>query len=167
MKWRMTGVLCLILSVALGGVVFAQTHLTVTGIKYDAGVPELSAIDKDHWVAIADLKGIKIDTTTGKGPLNNMASDTKLVLFGDKSGVHFHGYITLMDKEGDKMVWEIWDNPAAGPNKSAGKLVAATGKFEGMEGTMDAETEGLNGFPGGTWQNVGKCVEKLILKTPL
>jgi hypothetical protein len=32
-----------------------------------------------------------------------------------------------------------------------------------MEGTTEAETEGLNGFPGGTWHNVGKCVERLTL----
>ena len=123
-------------------------------------------IDKDHWVAVVDMKGVKIDITTGKGPLNNMASDTKIVLFGDKTGAHYFGYIVLQDNDGDKMVWQVWDTPAGGPNKGAGKIVAGTGKYEGAEGTITDEDINVRGYPEGTWQNVGKCIEKITLKKP-
>jgi hypothetical protein len=123
MKYSLAIVFALVLALSLGGQVFAQTQMTVMGIKYDAGTPELSVIDQDHWVAIADLKGVKIDTTTGKGPLNNMASDTKLVLYGDKTGVHYLGYLTFSDKDGDKIVVEARGNEIAFSKDQKGQEV--------------------------------------------
>jgi hypothetical protein len=167
MKFRVLVTFVMVLTVALGGVVFAQTQMTVKGTLYQAGTPQITAIDQDHWVAVEDLRGVKIDTTTGSGPLNNMTSDNKLILFGDKSGIHFHGYMTFMDKDGDKMVWEIWDTPAAGAGKGGGKIIASTGKFAGMEGTIDTQTIGLTDFKDGGSYAIGYCVEKLTFKTPL
>ena len=131
MKWFHLSTVCLILVLAFGGQISAQTPVTVKGTLYQAGTPQITVIDQDHWVAVEDLRGVKIDTTTGSGPLTDMTSDNKLTLFGEKNALHFHGYLTLMNKEGDKMVYEIWDVPAAGPGKGAGKIVASTGKFAG------------------------------------
>lgn len=76
--------------------------------------------------------------------------------------------MTLADKDGDKMVWELWDTPAAGPGKGTGKIVAASGKFVGMEGTIETQTVGLTGFKdSGTRYAIGYCTEKLTFKAPL
>jgi hypothetical protein len=72
----------------------------------------LSQIDRNHWVATSKQMGVRLDDS-GKGPFHNLASDVKLVVYGDKTGVHYQGYETHMDKDGDKMIWEIRDNPAA------------------------------------------------------
>ena len=165
MKYSFVLVLGLALALSWGGQVFAQTQTTVSGIKYDAGIPQMTVIDQDHWIAIADLRGVTVYPPASKGPSNNMASDTKIVLYGDKNGSHYQGYITLMDNDGDKIVWDIWDFPP-GSQTGKGKIIAATGKFAGMEGTMDTQTTGLKGFQEGTWNLVGKCVEKLTFKNP-
>ena len=168
MKWRVVAVVCLALAFCVGGQVFGQTQMTVKGILYQAGTPQVTMIDQDHWVGFEDLRGVKIDVTTPQvAAVNNMSSDNKLVLLGDKSGLHYHGYMTFMDKDGDKMVWEIWDTPAAGPGKGGGKIVAATGKFAGMEGTIETQTIGLTDFKDGGKYAIGYCTEKLTFKTPL
>ena len=167
MKWLYRAALCLLLVLAVGGQVSAQTQVTVKGALYQAGTPQVTAIDQEHWVAVEDLRGVKIDTTTGSGPLTDMTADNKLVLFGDKNVIHFHGYLTLMDKDGDKMVYEISDASAASPGKAAGKIVASTGRFAGMEGTIETTIVGLTPFQDGARYSIGYCVEKLTFKTPL
>ena len=138
MKWKVVAIVCLVLALCVGGQVFAQTQMTVKGILYQTGTPQVTVIDQDHWVAIVDYRGVKIDVSTPQvAAVDNMSADNKLVLFGEKNVIHDFGYLTFMDKDGDKMVWQIWDTPAAGPGKGAGKIVAATGKFAGMEGTID------------------------------
>ena len=118
MKWRVLAVFVLVFTLALGGVVFAQTQMTVKGILYQTGTPQVTVIDQDHWVAVVDYRGVKIDVSTPQvAALDNMSADNKLVLFGEKNVVHDFGYLTLMDKDGDKIVWQIWDTPAAGPGK--------------------------------------------------
>ena len=95
------------------------------------------------------------------------SSDNKLAMLGDKSGLHYHGFLTEMDKDGDKIVWEIWDTPSAGPGKGGGKVVAATGKFAGAEGTIEIQSAALTDFKDGGRYVVGYCTERLTLKTPL
>jgi hypothetical protein len=165
MKWLSVLTLCLVLILGLGGQLSAQTHLTVTGTLYEEGTPQVTAIDQDHWVGFIDYRGIRIDTTTPQvAALNNMAADGKFVMFGDKNAVHIRGYLTFMDKDGDKMVWEFWDVPGNG--KADGKIVASTGKFAGIEGTTATEGFGLTDFKDGPIYFVGHCVEKLTLKAP-
>jgi len=167
MKWRVPAVF-VVFTLALGGVVFAQTQMTVKGTLYQTGTPQVTVIDQDHWVAIVDYRGVKIDVSTpGVAALDNMSADNKLVLFGEKNVVHDFGYLTFMDKDGDKMVWQIWDTPAAGPGKGGGKIVAATGKFAGMEGTLDTTTGDIANFKDGSIYLIGHCVEKLKFKAPL
>lgn len=93
MKWITISAVCLLLIFALGGQTSAQiTQMTVKGILYQMGTPQVTMIDQDHWVGFEELKGIKIDTTTPPvEALNNMASDNKLTLLGDKNGFHYHG----------------------------------------------------------------------------
>ncbi len=168
MKWRLFALFVVVLSLVLGGAVFAQTQMTVKGTLYQTGTPQVTVIDQDHWVAIVDYRGVKIDVSSPQVPaLDNMSADNKLVLFGEKNVIHDFGYLTFMDKDGDKMVWQIWDTPAAGPGKGGGKIVAATGKFAGMEGTLDTTTGDIANFKDGSIYLIGHCVEKLKFKAPL
>jgi len=169
MKWLSVLALCFVLVFALGGQLSAQTtQMTVKGILYQTGTPQVTVIDQDHWVAIVDYRGVKIDVSSPQVlALTDMSADNKLVLFGEKNVIHDFGYLTLMDKDGDKMVWQIWDTPAAGPGKGGGKIVAATGKFEGAEGTIDTTTGDIANFKDGSIYLIGHCVEKLKFKAPL
>jgi hypothetical protein len=90
-----------------------------------------------------------------------------LIMYLDKGVYHYHGYETDADKDGDKMVLELWDIPPDNSNKGKCKIVGATGKFAGIEGAIDFEAQNPKGFPEGTNRTISKEVWKLILKNPL
>ncbi len=165
MKNVLAAALCLVLPFLVCTQVAAQTQMTSKGTNYGSSTTTLSPIDQERWVATSDQMGVRIDDT-GAGPFNQMATDIKMILYADKAGVHYRGYETHMDKDGDKVIWEIWDFPS-GSNKGKGTIIGATGKFAGMEGTMDFVLEHPKGFPAGTGRTVCREVMNLTLKRPL
>lgn len=165
MKW-LSVLACLVLVLALGGQASAQAQIISTGTNYGASTMKMSPIDQDHWVATVEQMGIRVDDT-GKGPFHLLSTDIQMIMYGDKNGIQYHGYETHVDKDGDKVIWEIWGFPV-GTEKGKGKVVGATGKFAGMEGTMDfALANPPKGFPEGTSRTVCKEVMKVTLKAPL
>ena len=95
-----------------------------------------------------------------------MTTHVMLILSGDKSGVRLHGYSTFMDKDGDKMMAELWEASLASP-KGMGKVLGGTGKFASIEGTVDYEVSDPKGFPEGIDRTICREVWKLVLKPPL
>jgi len=165
MKLRVAAVFCLVLAVALGGPVFSQTQMTFNGTNYASSTFKAMPLDQGHVVLIGEQLGIEVNES-GKGPFNNLSTHFALTMYMDEKGGHYHGYGTYADKDGDKMVWEIWDFPA-GSNKGKGKLLAATGKFAGMEGTADFSNEYPKGWPESTNRLICHEAFKLTLKNPL
>jgi len=155
---------CLVLLLALSGHALAQ-QITSTGTNYASSTMKVSPIDQEHWVAAVDQMGIRLDDT-GKGPFHLLSTHVAVIMYGDKAGVQFHGYLTQMDKDNDKIIWEIWGTTPAG-NKGKAKIIGATGKFSGMEGTGDFETTTPAGFPQGTGRMICKEILKVTLKAPL
>ena len=158
---------CLFLGLVLGGSVFAQTQMTlaVTNYTYDAYKP--MPIDKDHVVLTLEQFGVQL-AENAKSPFNNLSSHGALIVYVDKAERHFHGYYTYVDKDGDSIMFEIWDFPSGVPNHGAGKIIGATGKFTGMEGTAEnIVIAHLKSWPEGTGRSVATMVWKVTLKTPL
>ncbi|HUI72656.1 MAG TPA: hypothetical protein VL354_19195 [Spirochaetia bacterium] len=165
MKGISIGIVCIALIFALGGQVSAQGQITTTGTNYGASTMTFSPMDQDHWVAEVEQLGVRVDDT-GKGPFHLLSTDIKMIMYGEKAGVQYYGYETHVDKDGDKIIWEIWGLPNS--NKGKGKIIASTGKFAGAEGTVDFEL--LNppkGFPEGTTRTVCREYMKIVLKAPL
>ncbi len=166
MKWLFASALCLGLVLAFGGQAAAQVQVTTNGTNYAALTTHVFPIDKDHWVATGDQMGIRVDDT-GKGPFNMMSTDIQFTFYGDQKGFRYHGFETHTDKDGDKIIWDMWD-VAPGSNKGEGKIVGATGKFTGAEGTMDfVLLTPPPGFPEGTSRTVCHEHENITLKNPL
>ena len=89
----------------------------------------VSPIDKEHWVATGDQLGIRIDDT-GRGPFNMMSTDIQFTFYGDKAGMRYHGFETHSDKDGDKIIWDMWD-VAPGSNKGQGKIIGELAESPG------------------------------------
>lgn len=157
----------LVLTFALGGRAQAQTQLTTTGVNYGSwNMVKWTQIDPEHGVGYLELMGIRVDDT-GKGPFHNIATHLVMVLHVDKTGVKSDGYETHTDKDGDKVIWAISGTVIQGVDKGSAKVIAATGKFAGMEGTMEYVTQSLKSFPEGTGRTICKESMKLNLKKPL
>jgi hypothetical protein len=166
MKWRIAAVFCLVLALAWRGQAFAQTQMTSTGTNYGSTTWKVMPVDQDHMVFIGEQVGVRVDDS-GKGPFNNTATHIAMILYMEKGVFRTHGYETHVDKDGDKIVWEIWDFPA-GTNKGKGKILYTTGKFAGMQGTVDYVLQPTpKDFPEGTSRTICQEVWKLTLKNPL
>jgi hypothetical protein len=151
---------CIVLALAIAGQAPAQRQTTSTGTNYGSGAMKVAPIDKDSWVATLDQLGVRVDER-GKGPFHLLSTDLQIVMFQDRSGLHYRGYETCVDADGDKVLWEVWD--AAG--KGNGKVVAGTGKFEGMEGTMEFVLQPPpKPFPEGTIRSVCRETIKAVLR---
>lgn len=164
MKYSLVLVLGLVLTLSLGGQVFAQTQMTDSGTNYASATIKTIPLDTDHMVWIWEQMGLRLDDS-GKGPFHNMATYLAMVLYIEKGGGQNHGYLTHSDKDGDKVIWELWGFSA---NTGKGKVIGATGKFEGMEGTMDYVLEPTpKSVPEDTGRTIAHEVIKYTLKKPL
>ena len=156
----------LVLTLGLGGQVFAQTQMTDSGTNYGSAMPKAMPIDQDHIVIIWEQMGVRVDDS-GKGPFNNMATHLAMIMLIGKGVEQDHGYMTQSDKDGDKVVWEIGAFPI-GTNMGKGKVIGATGKFEGMEGTMDYVLEPTpKTVPSESGRTIAHEVIRYTLKKPL
>ena len=108
--------------------------MTDTATNYGSSEMKAMPIDQDHLVLIGEQGGVRVDDS-GKGPFNNLATHIAMIMYVDKGGYHYHGYETHVDKDGDKIVCEIWDFPA-GTNSSIipsfAERYLSTAVFEGL-----------------------------------
>src|SRR5271169_6357877 len=160
MKYSFVSVVSLALTLGLGGQVSAQTQMTLAVTNYTHDAYKAMPIDKDHLVLTLEQFGVQV-AESGKGSFNNLSSHGALIVYSDKGERHFHGYYTYGDKDGDNIVWEIWDFPSGTPDRGAGKIIGATGKFTGMEGTAEnIVIQHLKGWPEGTGRSIATMVWK-------
>lgn len=152
---------------ALAGRAAAQTQVTSTGVNYGSWtVVKWTQLDQERGVGLQELMGIRVDDT-GRGPFHNIPTHLSMVVYVDKTGVKFDGYETHTDKDGDKVIWSITGGVVKGVNKGTARIVGATGKFDGMQGTMDFVTQDVKGFPEGTGRTLCRENMKLTLQKPL
>jgi hypothetical protein len=167
MKYSVVSVLPWVLMLSLGGQVLAQTQMSVNVANYTHDAYKAMPIDKDHVVLSLEQFGVQL-AQDGKGPFNNLTSHGALIVYAEKGARHFHGYYTYVDKDGDNIEWEIWDFPTGTPDRGAGKIIGATGKFTGMEGTAEKIViQHLKSWPEGTGRSIATMVWKVTLKNPL
>jgi len=157
-----SGVL-LVFLLAFGTSSFAQARITFNGTNIASSALKAMPVDKDHVVLVGEQLGVEVND---KPAFNNMSTHFSLIVYFDKDVAHFHGYGVYADKDGDTMVWEIWDYPP-GADGGKGKLIGATGKFAGMDGTCDFVNLHPRGWPEATGRLVCKEVWNLTLKNPL
>jgi len=168
MKWKLL-LSSVALMLATRGQVFAQTQVTYTGVN-TSSVSTLkgASLDQGHWVGFQELMGIRVDDS-GKGPFHNVTTHIATIVFVDKGVWQSRGYETHTDKDGDKVVWEISsvaDPQHPGTGNGTGKILAATGKFAGMEGTMTFVLQVMQGFPEGTARTICKENMKITVRNP-
>ncbi len=167
MRHLLACVLGLALMLSLGWQVSADTQMTVTVTNYTHDAYKAMPIDKDHVVLTLEQFGVQL-TENENSPFNNLSSHGALIVYAGKGERHFHGYYTYVDKDGDNIVWEIWYFPSGTPDRGAGKIIGATGKYTGMEGTAEnIVIQHLKSWPAGSGRSIAKMVWKLTLKNPL
>ena len=104
-----------------------------------SGTMKIIPLDENHLVISYQNKGALL-SDTGKGPFNNMSIHNVGTIYFENGVGKLLGYITCTDPEGDKILVEVRENnakPAPAMNSGTGKYIYGTGKFTGIEGTME------------------------------
>ncbi len=150
-----------VLALLLGGQAFSQTRLTVKTVCYVAEELKVLPIDKDHLLVTLDENGIQ---SADNPAFNNISCHFSTVTYVDKGVLHFRGYGVYTDKDGDMILTEYADNPAGG---GRARVIGATGKFAGIQGTSDYTTEFPKAWPEGTGRLIARGDWNFTLKNPL
>ena len=96
-------------------------------------------LDENHFVITYQNKGA-IVSDTGEGPFHNMSLYHVGTIYFENGVGKLLGYMTCTDPEGDKVLIELREDSTKSPpavNSGTGKYIYGTGKFTGIEGTME------------------------------
>jgi|GEM_PF-303563 len=112
---------------------------TDSGVSIYTVTPTIVSLDKDRYAVEFELLGVYL-SDAGKGPFHNMSSQCVGVIYYDKGVGKLLGYMVMTAPDGDKVLVEIKEDkalPPPNPNKGTGKFLGGTGKFAGIEGTLE------------------------------
>lgn len=156
-------VLSLVVAFTWGGEGLSQTQkeMTLTGTNISGATSKVFPLGKDHVVFQNELMGVRSDDSGG-GPFHEIATHIVGIGYFDKGAFTFKGIETHTDKDGDKVIWEIAQSP--GVAGGTGKIIGATGKFTGWQGTMEYTTRSPKAFPEGTSRVICREVMKITTK---
>jgi len=147
------------LSVAFGLVADAQMAKegTFAGTNSYAGTSKVTALDKDRLVMFYENMGTQVEDS-GQGPLQGMSTHNMGIIYFEKGVGRLRAYMTWMDKDGDKILWELTEDASqlVGPSTGTGKLIGGTGKFMGMQGSMEYTRRNMRPVADGTHQAIAK-----------
>jgi hypothetical protein len=168
-RFTMVAVTCLVIMIICGGVVFAQgaKELQFSGTHYYGHTPKVFKLDQDQMIIQFETLGVRVNDS-GEGLFHEASVHIVGILYRGKDGTRLRGFETWTDKDGDKLVWEILDketeNPQPGTSPGTAKVLSGTGKYVGMQGTMDWIVRNPKPFPEGTGRGI--CKEKVKLLQP-
>ena len=159
-RLSMTVMFALLLSITTGTFVGAEMAKEGTGSTTSiySGTLKAVPLDENHLVITYQNKGAMV-SDTGKGPFNNMSIYNVGTLYFENGIGKLLGYITCTDPEGDKVLIEIREDnakPAPAVNSGTGKFIYGTGKFTGIEGTMEYKRWYMRPAAKDTYQAIAK-----------
>lgn len=138
--WVVFGVA--VLSLWLTGLGFAQDTAKQGSDPFTcmySGTSVRIPLDEGNFLGSYEAKGVLV-SDSGKGPFHNMSQHHVGVIHFGPNGGKLTGYVTLADPQGDKVLIEFHEDGAKPPpaeNSGTGTIIHGTGKFKGVEGTME------------------------------
>jgi hypothetical protein len=156
-------VLSVILAVVWGGGSFAETkkEIKFSGTHYWASTPKIYQLGQGRLIVYAELFGVRVNDS-GDGPFHRASVHIVTVSYRSKTYNGFRGYETWIDKDGDKVIWELLDTPP-GASSSPARLIEGTGKYTGWQGTMEYTLQFPKAFPEGTSRGICREVVKIVM----
>jgi hypothetical protein len=152
----------LILAIAWGLEGSAQTkkEMTFSGTHYWSSTGKVFQIDPDRLIMESELMGVRVNDS-GDGLFHGASVHIVGVAYRTKGYYGFRGYETWIDKDGDKLIWELLDTPPGAPTSPA-RLVEGTGKYAGWQGTIEYTLQYPRSFPEGTRRGICREAVKLV-----
>ena len=155
--------LILVVAITWGGETFAQNkkEIEVNSIHYWSSTAKVFPIGPGQVISQGEIMGIRVNDG-GVGPFHEASVHIATVTYRSKEYYGFRGYETWVDKDGDKVIWELLDTPPGAPSSPA-RLISGTGKYTGWQGTMDYTLQFPKPFPEGTRRGICREQVKFII----
>jgi hypothetical protein len=129
-----------------------------SGTNFYSGSHKVIPLDKEHFAISYENFGVRVSDSKA-GPFHGMSSHN-IGVFYFKNGVgKLRGYVINTDKDGDKVIMEINEDASQmAPNstKGKGKFLEGTGKFKGIQGSMEYTRQNMRPAEKGTHQAISK-----------
>ena len=134
-------ILSFVLLFAFGLVAYGEMAKegTDSGTNIYTATPTMASLDKDRYAIAFELLGVYL-SDTGGGPFHNMSTHSVGVIYFDKGVGETLVYMVMTAPDGDKVLLDLKEDktlPPPNPNKGTGKYLGGTGKFAGIEGTLE------------------------------
>ena len=99
--------------------------------------------------------GVQVEDS-GQGPLHGMSTHNTGLIYFQKGVGKTRAYMTWLDKDVDKILWELTEDASqlVGQSTGTGNLIGGTGKFMGMQGSMEYTRRSMRPVADGTHQAI-------------
>ena len=127
---------------------------TLSGTVTYAGPYKIIPLDKENFVITYENFGVRVSDSK-KGPFHGMSTHNIGVMYFENGVGRTRGYIFNIDKDGDKVIIELTEEGVPlGPNpvSGKGKIVGGTGKFKGIQGSIEYTRRSMRPAAQGTPQ---------------
>jgi hypothetical protein len=161
-KCLLISVLSMVLVIAWGLEATAQSknEMTFSGTHYWSSAGKLFPVDQGRLIMHTELMGVRVNDS-GDGLFHGASVHIVAVSYRAKGYSGFRGYETWIDKDGDKVIWELMDTPP-GATTSPARLIEGTGKYAGWQGTIEYTLQFPKAFPEGTSRGICRETVKLV-----
>ena len=166
-KCLLISVLSLILVISWGGEGFTQAkkEMTFSGTHYYGSTSKVFKLDQDQMIVNFEILGVRVNDNV-EDPFHEASVHIVGIFYMGKDGARLRGYETWADKDGDKLIWEIREKKAddspPGTLPGTGEVFSGTGKYVGMQGTMDYLVRYPKAFPDDTGRGICRENVKLV-----
>ena len=166
-KLSTAALLILVIAIIWSGEVFAQgtQNLKFSGTHYYGSTSKVFKLDQDQMIVNFEILGVRVNDKV-EDPFHEASVHIVGIFYMGKDGARLRGFETWADKDGDKLIWEIREKKAddspPGTLPGTGEVFSGTGKYVGMQGTMDYLVRYPKPFPDGTGRGICRENVKLV-----
>jgi hypothetical protein len=166
-KCLLISILSLILVISWGEKGFTQDkkELTFSGTHYYGDTSKVFKLDQDQMISQFEILGVRVNDNA-EDPFHEASVHIVGIFYMGKDGVRLRAFETWADMDGDKLIWEIMEKKAddspPGTLPGTAKVFSGTGKYVGMQGTMDWLARYPKPFPDGTGRGICRENVKLV-----
>jgi hypothetical protein len=139
---------------------------SASGTVTYTGSHQIIPLDKERFVIKYENFGVRVSDDK-ESPLHGMSTHNIGVMYFENGIGRLRGYIFNIDKDGDKIIMELTEEAsqlAPKPTSGKGKIIGGTGKFKGIQGSMEYTRRNMYPAAKGTHQAIsrGKVTWKIV-----
>jgi hypothetical protein len=131
---------------------------SLSGTVTYAGSQKFIPLDKERYFVTYENFGVRVSDNK-ESPFHGMSTHNIGIFYYENGVGRLTGYIFNIDKDGDKVIMELTEEAAQispKPTSGKGKIIGGTGKFKGIQGSMEYTRKSMRPAAKGTHQAISR-----------